>query len=199
MKGNWVLQQKLRNTGISINPWLGLSGFTCGTLPTEELERSNSSRLLVNLPQETVMTQALHTRESSQMGWVKQTPYPNVEEERVGQEGAPHSCQFFCKPNCHASHCGPVRSEQTGQNLFVMPTLSFRRTLFGMLRLELLWLILNSCCYWQPRPFSYLSLHFLISDNSLSSSSHRSLPCFSKALRKYFPCRSVCIRQKSHL
>lgn len=129
--------------------------------------------------------------------WWKEGPYSHMEEERFEPEGVPHCCHFFGEPNCCALHCGPVRA---GQSLFEIPTLSFRRALFGMsrLRLEFLSLLLNSGCYWQPRHF-YLSLHFLISDNSLSSSSHRSLFCFSKALSTDFPCMSACIRQKSLL
>lgn len=124
-------------------------------------------------------------------------PSPSDGQRKVWTRGSSPQ-PFFGESNCH---CSPERSRQTGQSLFAIPTLSFRRAVFGMQRLrsELLWSILNSCCCWEPRHGSYLSLHFSISENSLSSSSHRSLPCFSKALRKYFPCRSVFIRQKSHL
>lgn len=134
------------------------------------------------------------------MEWTKQAPYLQMTKGRCGQEELP-TAAFFGDSDCHAWHCGPVRSQQTGQSLFGIPTLSFRKAVFGMQRLrpELLWLTLNSCYYWQPRHISYLSLNFSISENSPSSSSHRSLPCFSKALKKYFPSRSVCIRQKSCL
>lgn len=186
----------------------------CTALPEEEWRSGNSLCLLVSQPWETELSvryNAAHAcivpascvcERYMKMGWVSEAgSLPRQENEKLEQKGAPHSCRVSGGPNCRALHCGPVSSEQIGQRIFGIPTLSFRRTLFGMLRLrlDLLWLILNNYCYWQPRRSSYLSLHFLFSDNSLSSSSHRSPPCFSKALWRDFPRSSVCIKWTSLL